>query len=233
MSKKWHSSLKYKTFIVFTILYLAATFLIVPLLAPLFGREKIKHTPNIRPAFFLTDLLNRNYVRPELNTLLHQAENTLAGTGIRIHYLDANFPFINGFPLLPHLSHNDGKKIDIAFIYETEDGKISCTQKSVSGYGVFEKPRPDEYNQIKKCLSKGYKHYGFTKYLTLGKINRDLIFSTTGTKQLIQSFLKSPLTGKIFIEPHLKHRLRLTDPRIRYQGCRSVRHDDHIHIQLK
>jgi hypothetical protein len=23
--------------------------------------------------------------------------------------LDANFPFVNGFPLLPHLSHADGK----------------------------------------------------------------------------------------------------------------------------
>lgn len=233
ISKKVPKNLKFNIPIIFTGLYLLTTFLFVPAVAPWAGRERVRHTDKIKPANYLTDLFNRNYVRPELNALLHEAETSLRGTKIKIRYLDANFPFWDGFPLLPHLSHNDGKKIDVAFVYQTPDGKITDKQKSISGYGVFEGPVQDEYNQIRRCLEKGYKHYDFTRYLTLGRINKELVFSTQGTRRLIESFLHSTRTGKIFIEPHLKQRLHLNDPRVRYQGCRSVRHDDHIHIQLK
>ena len=67
----------------------------------------------------MTNLMNRNYVRPELNTSLQKIGEGLSKKhkGIQVVYLDANFPFINKFPLLPHLSHNDGKKIDLSFIY--------------------------------------------------------------------------------------------------------------------
>ncbi len=233
MARKWPVKPRYKTLLVFLALYLFVTLLLVPPVASVLGREKLSHTSKIKPAFFLTDLLNRNYVRPEMNKMLHEAENRLAGTAIEIRYLDANFPFCYGFPLLPHLSHNDGKKIDIAFVYQTRDGKITGKQKSVSGYGVFEGPKPGEPNQMRQCRNRGYRHYGFTRYLTLGRINSKLVFSASGTKRLIESFLGSKRLGKIFIEPHLKQRLHLTDPRIRYQGCRSVRHDDHIHLQLR
>lgn len=233
ISKKWNKNLKFKTLFVFIGLYLFSTLLIVPLIAPIFGREKIKHSEKIKPTNYMTVLLNRNYVQPKLNELLSQTEKKLNGTNIEIHYLDANFPFINKFPLLPHLSHNDGKKIDISLIYETNNGIITAKQKSVSGYGVFENPKPNEYNQIEKCLDKGYFQYDYPKYLTFGKINKELKFSEKGTKKLIESILKNRNLGKIFIEPHLKSRMKLHDRRIRYHGCRAVRHDDHIHIQLK
>ena len=35
----------------------------------------------------------------------------------------------------------------------------------------------------------------------------------------------------IFIEPHLKNRLKIGNNRIRFHGCKAVRHDDHIHFQ--
>ena len=75
----------------------------------------------------MTDLLNRNYVKPELNTSLQNIAKGLnkKHPGIKLVYLDANFPFFNKFPLLPHLSHNDGKKIDISLIYENEEGKLT------------------------------------------------------------------------------------------------------------
>lgn len=233
ISKKWNKNLKFKTLIIFTSFYLFSTLLIVPLIAPIFGREKVKHSENINPTNYITVLLNRNYVRPKLNELLSQTEKELNGTNIEIHYLDANFPFINKFPLLPHLSHNDGKKIDISLIYETENRIITDKQKSVSGYGAFENPKPNEYNQIENCLKNGYFQYDYPKYVTFGKINKDLVFSEKGTKKLIQSILKSRRLGKLFIEPHLKSRMNLKDNRIRYHGCRAVRHDDHIHVQLK
>ena len=30
--------------------------------------------------------------------------------------LDGGFPFLDGFPLLPRLSHDDGRKLDLAFL---------------------------------------------------------------------------------------------------------------------
>ena len=233
LNKKWKTRLKLKQGLTFLGVYFVCTLLIVPLLAPIFGREKVKHTKGIKPTNYMTVLLNRNYVRPSLNTLLQNTEKELKDTGIEIHYLDANFPFINKFPLLPHLSHNDGEKIDISLIYETTNGEISTAQKSVSGYGVFESPKPHEYNQIAKCINQGYFQYDYPKYLTLGSINKELIFSNTGTKILVMSLLKNNLLGKLFIEPHLKQRLNLKNSRVRYQGCGAVRHDDHIHLQLK
>jgi hypothetical protein len=38
---------------------------------------------------------------------------------------------------------------------------------------------------------------------------------------------------KIFIEPHLKNALGITDGHVRFQGCRAARHDDHVHIQVE
>jgi len=232
ISSKWTKPFKFKSLLIFTALYLLSTLVIVPLIAPLFGRETVVNTNTIHPTNYMTILLNRNYVRPELNELLSQTEQKLTGTGIEIHYLDANFPFMNKFPLLPHLSHNDGKKIDISLIYETEQGSITNKQKSRSGYGHFEHPKPNEFNQIDKCLSHGYFQYDFPKYLTFGTLNDNLVFSKKGTKILIESILKCQNLGKLFIEPHLKNRLKLTNNKVRYHGCGAVRHDDHIHIQL-
>jgi len=233
ISYKWKKNLKLKTLLIFIGLYLVSTLLIVPFIAPIFGREKIKHTKSIQATNYMTVLLNRNYVKPELNKLLAKTEKELLKTNIKIHYLDANFPFIHKFPLLPHLSHNDGKKIDISLIYETRNGEITDKQKSISGYGVFENPKPNEYNQIEKCLKRGHFQYDYPKYATFGKINKALVFSKKGTKKLIQSILKNENLGKLFIEPHLKSRLQLTNTKIRYHGCKAVRHDDHIHVQLK
>lgn len=233
ISIKRNKKRKFNTLVIFIGLYLLSTFLIVPLMAPKFGREKIKHTDKIKPTNYMTVLLNRNYVRPKLNELLNLTEKELFGTNIKINYLDANFPFINKFPLLPHLSHNDGKKIDLSLIYETKSGTITDKQKSISGYGVFENPKHPEYNQIERCLQRGYFQYDFTKHVTFGTINKELVFSEKGTKRLIKSILKNRNLGKLFIEPHLKNRMNLKNNRIRYHGCSAVRHDDHIHVQLK
>ncbi len=233
ISLRIESKSKAKSVLVFIAIYGMMTFLIIPFVAPVFGREKVRHSEKIKPANYLTVILNRNYVRPALNELLRHVENNLKGTAISINYLDANFPFINEFPLLPHLSHHDGKKIDLSLIYETLSGEITDLQKSNSGYGVFEEPKKNESNQIRKCLDNGFFQYDYPKYLTLGTKNKTLRFSETGTKKLIVAILKEKELGKIFIEPHLKERLNLVNNKVRYHGCRAVRHDDHIHIQLK
>jgi len=224
---------RFKKSILFICLYLIITFLVIPLIAPIFGRESIKHSNKIHPTNYFTVLLNRNYVSPKMNHLLANLDSDLEHTPIHISYLDANFPFIDGFPLLPHLSHNDGKKLDISLIYEQPNRIISPKQKSFTGYGVFENPNSSEYNQINKCIKEGYFQYDYTKYVKLFEVNKSLTFSHKGTKQLINTILKQPALEKLFIEPHLKYRLQLQHQKVRFHGCKAVRHDDHIHIQIK
>ena len=223
---------KYKNSLCFIALYLLFTFGIIPWLAPLFGREKVNHTNVIQPTNYITVLLNRNYVVPSLNKVLSKVSDEVQEQGVQLNYLDANFPFYNGFPLLPHLSHNDGKKIDLSLVYQNSKGQISKHQKSFLGYGVFVEPLSIEYDQTEVCKNLGYFQYDYPKYLSLGRLNQELQFSEKGTRQLVQSFLKQPQVGKLFIEPHLKTRLNLRSSKVRFHGCRAVRHDDHIHVQL-
>ncbi len=233
LSRKIKPKVPFKSLLVFVALYLMSTYFIVPNLAPLFGREPVTHAQGISPANAMTIVLNRNYVRSEVNTLLLNTSEIAAKQGVSIVYLDANFPFFDGFPLLPHLSHNDGRKIDLGLVYHDQNNKVIPNQKSRSGYGVFEGPKPGEVNQTEICKSAGYHQYDYSKYFGFGKINSELKFSESGTRALVNALLTSELVEKIFIEPHLTQRLELNDSRIRFHGCGSVRHDDHIHVQIR
>ncbi|HKK76486.1 MAG TPA: hypothetical protein VJ953_15505 [Saprospiraceae bacterium] len=59
---------------------------------------------------------------------------------LRINYLDANFPFWNEFPLLPHLSHDDGKKVDISFLYCYQSDETLRKRGSSSGLWCVRSP---------------------------------------------------------------------------------------------
>jgi len=219
----------------FVLCYLLCTYLVVPLVAPLFGRERIINTKIIRAQNLLYALANRNYVRPELNATLKSVASELDHLypGTHVVYLDANFPFIDGFPLLPHLSHNDGRKLDITFVYTDANGTATNLKPSRSGYGVFEEAHGNERNQTNECKDNGYWQYDFSKYLTLGKTNSGLSLDEEKTKAIVNLIISQDQVGKLFIEPHLESRLNLTGNKIRFHGCQAVRHDDHIHFQLK
>jgi murein endopeptidase len=53
------------------------------------------------------------------------------------------------------------------------------------------------------------------------------------TKAMVELFAAQPTIGKIFIEPHLKTRLHLNSPKIRFHSCKAARHDDHVHVQIE
>lgn len=222
---------KWKKRYVFTLLYLVSNLLVVPPLAKHFGREQLPVlNDNLKPKNIFYPLLFRNYVTPKLKNLLIISSKELIKDNINITYLDANFPFFNGFPLLPHRSHNDGKKIDICFNYKTKEGKITGKKPALSGYGIYVQEKNYSTNS---CIEKGYWQYDFTKYLTFGVIN-NLDFDATSTKKIIRTFLAHSETQKIFIEPYLKEQLGLSNySKIRFHGCKAVRHDDHIHLQIK
>jgi hypothetical protein len=223
----------------FLLLYLICVFLIVPLLARPFGRVPLSITTyhNLKPLTVWTCLLNRNYVRSDLKNVAEQVatEMNQKFPGTVTHYLDANFPFINKFPLPPHLSHNDGKKLDLAFCYlGSGAGNQTNDVPSPIGYGISEEPRPGEIDQPCICRQQGYWQYGFMRKIMPQGNRNNFLLDSVRTKEMVILFAANDKVGKIFIEPHLKVRLGLAGlDKIRYHGCRAVRHDDHIHVQLK
>ena len=224
--------------LVFFIIYSLFTFFIVPPIAARFGRVPLtmlgeKH---IKPVNAFVCLLNRNYVRPKLKLALESVADKLNEQyeGTEIRYLDANFPFFNSFPLLPHLSHNDGRKLDVALFYVKHDTQKPSNEKpSWSGYGVNESPRKGDRNRCAECLQKGYWQYDYAKYLTFGSQRTDFDFDEARTKTMTELFAAESNIEKMFLEPHLQSRLHLESlSKIHLHGCQAVRHDDHLHVQI-
>ncbi len=224
----------------FFALYAFVTFLIVPPLAKYGGRVSLalnstKDFP-IKPNNRLFCLANRHYVTPRMYATLKDIATDLKTTNpdFQIVYLDANFPFFDGFPLLPHLSHDDGQKLDIAFIYKNLKTNKVTFGKSISklGYGICETPKKGEYNQAKICTEKGFWMYSILQKMNLHK-KRKTTLDEVHTKTLIRKIIRHKNVKKIFLEPHLKTRLGLqNESKIRFHGCHAVRHDDHIHIEI-
>lgn len=199
---------------------------------PYFATEK---TP-IKPLNFLTVVLNRHYVKPKMRDQMFLIANDLRVEfpNTQIAYLDANFPYFNGFPLLPHLSHDDSEKLDLAFFYKDKaTQKLLNTSPSWMGYGVYAAPQKGELNQPNICRKKGYWQYSFLEKITPQWKKGEVIIDAQRTKRFLQLLAKNKAVKKIFIEPHLKTRWGLNSyQKIRYHGCHAVRHDDHIHVQL-
>jgi hypothetical protein len=224
--------------LLFCSIYITAIFTLVPFIAERFGRVPLPLTETnyVKPATRLTYLLCRNYVRPELRVITYKVAKQMNKSfpGSKINYLEANFPFINRFPLLPHLSHNDGKKLDLAFYYlDKESGLEIDKVPSFIGYGICEEPKDGEEDMPFYCEQKGFWQYSFLTKI-ISQSNKDkFIFDVKRTKAIANLFCENSLIGMAFIEPHLKTRLGLTNPKVRFHGCQAVRHDDHLHVQLR
>ncbi|MEZ5018155.1 MAG: hypothetical protein R2800_13935 [Flavipsychrobacter sp.] len=224
--------------LLFILIYFTFTFVLIPPIAKHFGRVPLPfgfNKGNLKPQNPFTFLLNRHYVTKDLHATITTACKIWEGQhkGETIHYLDANFPFINGFPLIPHLSHDDGKKLDFAFLYyDTLHKKPSNSTPSYFGYGVYAEPEEGEINTTIKCETSGYWQYGLLGKILPRKKNTNLILDEARTRAFLLILSKEATISKIFIEPYLKTRLDLRHiNKIRFHGCQAVRHDDHIHIQ--
>jgi hypothetical protein len=234
----------WSTFSVRLVFYLAVTFLVVPPMARIFGRVPLPVSLSgaLKPRTLLTAVGNRHYVRPELRRIAIEHAERLSKDhpGLQLNYLDANFPFAlrlpfgtfrRGFPLFPHLSHSDGKKLDIGFIYrDVSTDALSRRTPSAIGYGICEEPLPGEYDRPRECRSSF--SYNFMHDLWPQGAKKSYRFDAKLTRSMIASFATDRRIGKILLEPHLKQRLSLGYEKISGVQCGSVRHDDHVHVQL-
>ncbi|WP_246749423.1 hypothetical protein [Agrobacterium rosae] len=139
--RRWFA--KFSVFIAF---YAVAT-VSANVIAPSFGRVPVSCLGDdgdnlaVRSAIYC--LLNRNYVTPSMlnlvSALADDVNRKFPGTTTVV--LDGNFPFWDGFPLLPHLSHADGRKLDISFYYKDYSGAfVNRATRSPIGYFAFEPP---------------------------------------------------------------------------------------------
>jgi hypothetical protein len=224
--------------LLFVFLYLIIVLWIVPPIAKHFGRVPLPITEhhNVQPAMRVTALTNRNYVRPELLKIVYEAGDNMNRQypGTKLNYLDANFPFINGFRLLPHLSHHDGKKLDLSFLYrDSKSNQITDGIPSPIGYGICEEPKPGEENMPQVCAQRGFIQYGFLLKVVSQNRKPEFIVDEIRTRALIETIAAETEIAKIYIEPHLKTRWNVKTSKIKFHGCQAVRHDDHMHIQIK
>lgn len=221
----------------FAILYASAT-LALHLAAPLTGREPLPciASGDLTAASPLYCVLNRNYVTPPLGRIAEAYARHMAKTfpGTRTLALDASFPLFAGFPLLPHLSHDDGRKLDLAFYYEDAGAVFrNGEMRSPLGYFAFEQPEADAPRPCEARTRRltfrwdlDWLQPFFPAWRAEPQRMREALrwLSTDGARMGI---------GKVFVEPHIASRLGVSSGIIRFQGCNAARHDDHIHIQLR
>lgn len=235
LAGRWKGWRPARALLLFLPFYGLATAGILPLLAGQWGRAPLPvfTSPSLKPVSLLYPLLNRHYVTPNTKRALQEVANQLRSQhpDAELQYLDAGFPLFPEFPLLPHLSHSDGRKVDLAFGYARPDGTPTNKKPGRVGYGIYEAPLEGEQDMAAVCRTKGYWQYSYAQYLS-GGLRDTLMFDAKRTRIVLQLLQQQPEIGKIFLEPHLQQRLGLSGTaKISFHGCHAVRHDDHIHVQ--
>jgi hypothetical protein len=221
----------------FVAVYSVTSFVVTPPLAKMGGRERLPCVASaIGPYGAVNPLLcvlNRNYASPRANALVsalaaHMAQR-YPGTVIR--YLDAGFPFLDGFPLMPHLSHRDGLKVDLAYYYRGDDQRpVLDGAASPIGYWAYEAPRAGE---VQPCAGFHGLNLRWDFSALQSRVTRRADPERmTAMLAWLTTEGKSYGLRKILIEPHLKQRWAPGADMVRFQGCRAARHDDHLHLEL-
>ncbi|MEM9763396.1 MAG: hypothetical protein AAF968_12940 [Pseudomonadota bacterium] len=213
----------------FVALYAAASVLLVPPTARVLGRVPLPcfGDAHLQPRSMFFCAANRHYVVPPLRVELRAVATRLAAMHPDAHvaFLDAGFPF-PGLPLLPHLSHGDGRKVDLALPFvDPETGAAIDGGGSPIGYFGYIAPSgppacPRRLVDLRWDFDRLQPLFGPPR------------LDEARTRSLIEALVERPTIGKLFLEPHLRDRLGVSSSKIRFQGCHAARHDDHIHVQL-
>jgi polar amino acid transport system substrate-binding protein len=171
-------------------------------------------------------MLMRNFVVPEMLAVAAEAAGAVASAypGTVRLALDGSFPFVTGIPLIPHLSHDDGEKLDLAFYYADQTGYLPGRNASPLGYFAFHRVGPETCPRLWPPLRWVMAWFQ--------PVVRDWAVEPERTGTLIAVLAQDARVGKVFVEPPLVDALGVGGEKLRFQGCRAARHDDHIHFQL-
>ncbi|MGR3636622.1 MAG: hypothetical protein ACU0BK_11965 [Shimia sp.] len=195
--------------------------------APMFGKTALSCLSGgplqVQSWFYCAS--NRTFVKTELADVLEDAAGAVNKKypGSVTLVLDASFPFFDGFPLLPHLSHDDAEKVDLAFYYADETGYLPGRVRAPLAYFAFEDGPTHCENQSRSMRWDMNWVQGLWRSYEVEPMR---------TAYLLRVLARDQRVGKVFLEPHLRAKLGLSHAKIRFQGCRAARHDDHIHLQM-
>lgn len=223
----------------FVLLYGLLTAVVVPAAAPHFGRHALNCFANEHDRYQANSLfycaLNRHYVTPKLKRTLEvtAAEMARRHPDSVIGYLDAGFPFDLGLPLLPHLSHNSGRQLDLAFFYKDGASGEPLPEGGLwfLGYWAFAPAWKLPY------ADRGTPKDGLLRwrFAWLQGLFEGYELDRKRTGDLVALLSRGPASRdvrRIFLEPYLKKPLNVSGSKIRFAGWNAARHDDHIHFEV-
>jgi len=217
----------------FGILYSFATVVLVPPLARKYSNRvplPVRRNGVLQPKSIFSCFFNRHYIKRPLLREIKQvaAKINLQFPNTITYYLDVSFPFSNNFPLFPHMGHRRGTCIDLSYYYVDKNSGQSISPPSPFGYWIYEAPRSGEIKPPKN-LPRLNLRWNFS-WLQPKKPS----FRVDDAKMhtIIQQLTATPSVHKLLIERHLKNRWAPENPLVRFQGYRSARHDDHLHVRF-
>ena len=234
----WYAKLNrvIASIVVFLVVYAAGSAATMAI-APVFGRVPLScfgdgHHYKVATPLFCA--LNRQYVVPEAAVLVDALANAVDEKfpGSELLVLDANFPFLEGFPLLPHLSHHDGRKVDLAYFYQVDGEYAPAHMPSPIGYWAFERPAD---GASLPCAGRDDQITMRWNLQSLQQFWSDGSIEPERTRYMLtwmEANAAKYKVKKVLLEPHLEALLGLDSNLIRFQGCRAARHDDHVHIEV-
>ena len=174
-------------------------------------------------------LLQRHYVRAPPRAALVRAATRLQARypGTTVRFMEASWP-VGKRPMPPHLSHGDGRQVDLALFYVDLKGRPLAAAPTVSGYGAYEPPLK---GSDRRCTGATKRPSKIDAPDPPG--DRNWRLDEVRTADMVRLLAADPRVRRIFIEPHLKSRLGLSRlGKVRFAGCRAARHDDHIHVDF-
>ncbi len=204
--------------------------LVIILLQPLFVEAVVTLPCRERPDMPLRShsiiyCTGRNYVTPSAHQAMVRIAMAVAPmTGTPVVYLDAGNASTTR-RLWPHLSHRNGKQVDVALYYRDKRSQAPLEGPPTAlGYGSYEPPKPGERNP---CAGKRRPaDFGDPE-------SPHWEWDKSRTRSLVDVILADALVRRIFIAPHLADRLEVAGhPKVKAAGCHAARHDDHIHIDF-
>jgi hypothetical protein len=182
--------------------------------------------PNLKAAHSRYCRQDRNWATPKAQAVMRDLADhvTKAHPGSVVHYMEASWPS-GKRPMPPHLSHGDGREIDLALFYETTDATPLPRPPTSSGYYAFEPRRRSDADPCAGRTRPGDNRDP--------PANRSWRLDEARTKTLIRALLEDRRVRRLLLEPHLKTRLGFAnEARIRFPGCNTLRHDGHVHVDV-
>jgi len=220
--------------------YAVVSLVMVPIVAQSGGRVPLQCTATLETPYAARSpvlcLLNRHYVSPHLKSVVETLSRDVAAAhpGTITTYLDANFPLFDGFPMLPHLSHDDGDTIDLAYFYTDLSGRYRPGRTpSPIGYWAFEAPPADAENPCadrRKALTLRWDMRALQRFWA------PLAVDEPRTAEMLRWLTEEGVemgVSRVLIEPHMATRLGVASETIGFAGCHAARHDDHLHVAVE